>query len=105
MSYKQMVRGWDQSDLKRVLYHYAIQGTLDIYTSIINDGDRDGGWTVEEFAECVEETFSELNFDDDDVVGIRILIIDEYQDELKAITAFAESKQKPKSWARLVRFE
>lgn len=105
MSYKQMVRNWDRDTLNKVLYHYCIQGTLDIYTSIVKGGDCDAGWTGDEFANCVVEAFGEFDLCDDDHLLIADLILEEYQEELTALNLLAESNQKPKSWAYLVRFE
>lgn len=106
MSYKEMVKSMSQSDLMCVHYHYAIQGTLEIYREIIEDGDRDDGWTEQEFARCVDETFNEFDFDEyHDLKHIEDMILNEYNEELTALNEFAVSKQKPKSWAYLVRFE
>lgn len=105
MSYKVMVRNWDRDQLNKVLYHYAIQGTFDLYTNIINGGDIDEGWTEEEFAECVVDTFQEFDFYDEDQEKIKNLIQEEYTEDLSAINKLAESHRRPKSWAYLVRFE
>ncbi|PPD55504.1 MAG: hypothetical protein CTY12_00580 [Methylotenera sp.] len=95
MTYKEMVKAMTHSDLKCVHYHYAIQGTLEIYTDIINDGDRDEGWNEEGFAECVDDTFSEMNFTDEDLKQIEDMILNEYNEELTAINQLANSKHRP----------
>lgn len=94
-----------ETELKRLLIHYTIQGTLDVYTSMINNGEWEAKWTSsEDFADSVIETFSEYEFGDDrqaiaDVIGTQ------YQKEFETINNLAESNQQPKSWPYLIRYE
>lgn len=107
MTYKDLVKPMTRSDLTVVHYHYAIQSTLEISRDIVDCGELDdfNTWDEEGFADYVADLNQEFEFDEDDLKQIEDIILNEYNEELTALNEFVVSKQKPKSWAYLVRFE
>lgn len=106
MSYKAFVQNVNYSDLRLIHYHYAIQATLEISSSMVVDEDEDlNTFDNNRFAHFTDDINQEFDFDEEDIQKIEDLILNEYNEELTKLNELIQSKQKPKSWAYLVRFE
>ena len=106
MTYKNMVKKMSYYDLQLTHYHYAIQATFEIYTSIVkDDGEELDVFDEDSFANSVDESDIVGGFSEADIGQIKDLIVAEYTEELNSLNDMIVSNQRRKSWAYLVRFE